>query len=240
MGSLGEGSETYFFECRDCDHIHTVAEKRVNTDADRYLRDFTVFIIDDDQGVLDVLSEFLRSEGYKTKAYSSPQTFLDEHDPSMPGCAVLDLSMPRKNGLDVQHELVTRGIERPLIFLSGRGTVPASVEAMKAGAVDFLPKPFKDDELLNAIKVAEERDSVRLQRAAERKAITKLIDKLTPREKEVMELVVRGHMNKNIAALLGTAERTIKEHRGRVMRKLGISSVAELVRLTSKVNTEPL
>jgi FixJ family two-component response regulator len=202
------------------------------------LRDFTVFIIDDDQGILDALSRFLRAAGYKTKAYSSPQAFLDEHDPSMPGCAVLHLSMPRKNGLDVQHELVSRGIGRPIIFLSGRGTVPASVEAMKAGAVDFLPKPFKDDELLSAIKVAEERDNVRLQRDAERKAASKLIDKLTPREKEVMELIVQGHLNKNIAHLLGTAERTIKEHRGRVMRKLGISSVAELVRLTSKVITE--
>ena len=203
------------------------------------MRDFTVFIIDDDQGILDALSRLLRAAGYKTKAYSSPQAFLDEHDPSMPGCLVLDLSMPRKNGLDVQHELVTRGIERPIIFLSGRGTVPASVEAMKAGAVDFLPKPFKDDELLSAIKVAEERDRVRLVRDTGRNAASKLIDKLTPREKEVMELIVRGHMNKNIAHLLGTAERTIKEHRGRVMRKLGISSVAELVRLTSKVITDP-
>src|SRR6478736_305432 len=192
--------------------------------------DFRVFIIDDDQGILDALNRFLRTAGYETKAYSSPQAFLDEHDPSMPDCVVLDLSMPRMNGLAVQRELVTRGIERPIIFLSGRGTVPASVEAMKAGAVDFLPKPFKDDELLDAIKVAEERDSVRLQRDAGRNAASKLIDKLTPREKEVMALIVRGHMNKNIAHLLGTAERTIKEHRARVMRKLGISSVAELVR----------
>jgi FixJ family two-component response regulator len=203
------------------------------------LPEFAVFIIDDDQGVLDALSRFLQAAGYDTKAYSSPQAFLDEHDPSMPGCVVLDLSMPRMNGLDVQHELVMRGIERPIIFLSGRGTVSASVEAMKAGAVDFLPKPFKDDELLSAIKVAEERDRVRLQRDAGRKAASKLIDKLTPREKEVMELVVRGHLNKNIAALIGTGEKTVKVHRGRVMRKLGISSVAELVRLTSKVISEP-
>ena len=201
--------------------------------------DFRVFIIDDDQGILDALNRFLRTAGYETKAYSSPQAFLEEHDPSMPGCVVLDLSMPRMNGLAVQRELVTRGSERPVIFLSGRGTVPASVEAMKAGAVDFLPKPLKGDELLSAIKVAEERDLVRLQRAAERKAAGKLIDKLTPREKEVMELVVQGHLNKNIAALIGTTEKTVKAHRGRVMHKIGVRSVAELVRLTSKVTTKP-
>ena len=147
--------------------------------------------------------------------------------------------MPRMNGLEFQRELVTRGIERPIIFLSGRGTIPASVEAMKAGAVDFLPKPCKGDELLNAIKIAGQRDGVRLQRAAERKAANKLIDKLTPREKEVMELVVQGHMNKNIAALIGTTEKTVKLHRGRVMQKMGVRSVAELVRLASKVTTEP-
>src|SRR5207342_321040 len=203
------------------------------------LPDFTIFIIDDDQGILDALNRFLRTAGYETKAYSSPQAFLEEHDPSMPGCVVLDLSMPRMNGLAVQRELVTRGTERPIIFLSGRGTVPASVEAMKAGAVDFLPKPLKGDELLSAIKVAEERDLVRLQRAAERKAAGKLIDKLTPREKEVMELVVQGHLNKNIAALIGTTEKTAKAHRGRVMHKIGVRSVAELVRLTSKVTTKP-
>ena len=203
------------------------------------LPDFTVFIIDDDQGMLDALIRFLRTAGYETKAYSSPQAFLDEHDPSMPGCVVLDLSMPRMNGLEFQHELVTRGIERPLIFLSGRGTIPASVAAMKAGAVDFLPKPCKGDELLNAIEIAGQRDGVRLQRAAERKAASKLIDKLSPREKEVMELVVRGLLNKNIAAQIGTTVKTVKVHRGRVMKKMGVRSVAELVRLTSKVTTEP-
>ena len=104
------------------------------------MQNFTVFIIDDDQGVLEALSSFLRGAGYKIKAYSSPQAFLDEHDPSMPGCAVLDLAMPRVNGLAVQQELVMRGIERPIIFLSGKGTVPEIVEAMKAGAVDFLPQ----------------------------------------------------------------------------------------------------
>ena len=202
------------------------------------LSDFTVFMIDDDQGVLDALSALVQEAGYEAKAYSSPQAFLDDYDPSMPGCVVLDLSMPGMDGLAVQREFVSRGIERPIIFLSGRGTVPASVEAMKAGAVDFLPKPCKGDELLNAIKVAEERDRVTLQRAAERKAASKLIDKLTPREKEVMELVVQGHLNTNIAALIGTTVKTVTVHRGRVMKKMGVRSVAELVRLASKVITE--
>ena len=200
---------------------------------------FTIFIIDDDQSVLDTLSMLLSSVGYETKPYSSPQAFLDEHDPSLPGCVVLDLLMPHINGLDVQRELVTRKIERPIIFLSGNGTIPASVEAMKAGAVDFLPKPVNGDELVNAIKIAEERDRVRLQRAAERKAVSKLIDQLTSREKQVMELVVRGHLNKDIAALIGTREKTVKLYRGRMMKKMGVRSVAELVRLASKVITEP-
>jgi FixJ family two-component response regulator len=197
------------------------------------LPDFTVFIIDDDQGMLDALIRFLRTAGYETKAYSSPQAFLDEHDPSMPGCVVLDLSMPRVTGLAVQRELVTRRIERPIIFLSGRGTIPTSVEAMKAGAVDFLPKPFKGDDLLNAIKIAEERDRVRLQRAVERKAASKLIDKLSPREKEVMELVVQGHLNKNIAALIGTVEKTVGPPRGVMKNGRGALPGG---RLTSKSN----
>ena len=203
------------------------------------LPDFTVFIIDDDQSVLDALVRLLRIAGYEAKAYSSPQAFLDDYDPSMPGCVVLDLSMPGMDGLAVQREFVSRGITRPIIFLSGRGTVPASVVAMKGGAVDFLPKPFKRDELLGAITVAKDRDRITLQRAAEQKAISKLIDKLSPREKEVMGLVVQGLLNKNIAALIGTVEKTVKVHRGRVMKKMGVRSVAELVWLTSKVIAEP-
>jgi FixJ family two-component response regulator len=203
------------------------------------MRKFTIFLLDDDQGVLHALTTLVRAHGYRSKPYSSPQRFLDEHDASVPGCVLLDLSMPAMNGLDVQRELVTRGIERPIIFLTGFGTVPVSVEAMKAGAVDFLPKPVKDDDLLGAIKLAEKRDRNRLQKAAERKAIGKLINKLTPREREVMDLVVRGTLNKNIAFAMGTVEKTAKVHRGRAMKKMGVSSVAELVRMVSKVLSDP-
>jgi len=146
--------------------------------------------------------------------------------------------MPAMNGLDVQRELVKRGIERPIIFLTGFGTVSASVEAMKAGAVDFLPKPVKDDELLNAIKIADKRETIRLQRDAERSAITEVIGQLTPRQREVMQLVVQGHMNKDIAPLIETTEKTVKVHRGRMMQKMGVRSVAELVRMVNKVLSE--
>jgi len=202
------------------------------------MRNFTIFLIDDDQDVLQFLTTFVRTHGYKSRAYSLARHFLDEHDPSVPGCVLLDLSMPAMNGLDVQRELVKRGIERPIIFLTGFGTVSASVEAMKAGAVDFLPKPVKDDELLNAIKIAEKRETIRLQRDAERSAITEVIGQLTPRQREVMQLVVQGHMNKDIAPLIETTEKTVKVHRGRMMQKMGVRSVAELVRMVNKVLSE--
>jgi FixJ family two-component response regulator len=200
---------------------------------------FTVFVVDDDEGVLHGLSRLLRAHGYGNKTYSSARAFLDEHDASMPGCVVLDLLMPEIDGLNVQQELIKRGIERTIIFLTGVETVGASVKALKAGASDFLLKPYKDGELLNAIKVAEKRDSIRLQRDAERKSISKRIDTLSPREREVMDLVVRGTLNKNIAADMGTGIKTTKVHRGRVMKKMGVKSVAELVRLTSKILSEP-
>jgi FixJ family two-component response regulator len=197
---------------------------------------FTVFVVDDDEGVLRGLSRLLQAHGYSNKTYSSAQAFLDEHDASVPGCVVLDLSMPGMNGLDVQHELIKRGTQRTIIFLTGVGTVDASVRALKAGALDFLLKPFKDGELLNLIKLAEQRDSIRFQRDAERKAIIKLIATLSPRERECMDLVVRGALNKNIAAEMGTGMKTAKVHRGRVMKKMGVRSVAELVWMLNKLS----
>lgn len=197
---------------------------------------FTIFIVEDDRGVLRALSRFLQVAGYKTRAYSSPQEFLDQHDPLLPGCVVLDLTMPALSGLDVQRALADRGVDRPVIFLSGAWAAPSVVKAMKAGAVDFLSKPVDKTALLDAIKTAEKLDSVRLRTVAQREIVKKLIDTLTARQREVMALVAQGMANKGIAAQLGTREKTIKAHRGRMMHKMGVRSVAELVRLTMKAD----
>lgn len=189
---------------------------------------FTVFLIVDDQGRLDTLNSLLRAVGYETKAYSAPQVFLDEHDPAVHGCTLLDLSMPGLNGLDVQQELVRRGIDRPIIFLTGSESVSASVEAFKA---DFLIKPAKEAELLSAIRTAVKRDSERLHSYA----VAKRVDTLTPRERLVLALVVRGVLNKNIAAALRIREKSIEVNRSRAMKKLGAKNVSELVRMTSKL-----
>ena len=192
---------------------------------------FTVFLIDDDQGRRDTLNSLLRAVGYDTKAYTAPQPFLDEHDPAVHGCTLLDLSMPGLNGLDVQQELARRGIDRPIIFLAGSESVSARVEAFKAGAIDFLIKPAKEAELLSAIRTAMKRDSERLHLYA----IAKRVDTLTPRERQVLALVVRGVSNKNIAAALGVRETSIEVNRARGMKKLGAKNVSELVRMTSKL-----
>jgi len=197
---------------------------------------FTVFLVDNDRHTLDGVSQLLHSVGHSTKTYVQPKTFLDEHDRSAHGCVVLELSMPGLNGLDVQKELLKRGVERPIIFLTGRATIETSVEAMKAGAIDFLPKPCKADELLSAISIAEERDRVRLQDQAERDAAASRLATLRPREREVIGLVVSGMANKNIAAALGISLRTVKEHRGRACNKMGVRHVAELVRMMGKVS----
>ena len=189
---------------------------------------FTVFLIVDDQGRLDTLNSLLRAVGYETKAYSAPQVFLDEHDPAVHGCTLLDLSMPGLNGLDVQQELVRRGIDRPIIFLTGSESVSASVEAFKA---DFLIKPAKEAELLSAIRTAVKRDSERLHS----NAVAKRVDTLTPRERLVLALFVRGVLNKNIAAELGVREKSIEVNWSRAMKKLGAKNVSELVRMTSKL-----
>jgi FixJ family two-component response regulator len=195
---------------------------------------FTVFLVDDDAGVLTALSRLLRARGYDARSYLSPQEFLAHHDPTVPGCAVLDVSMPGLDGLELQQALTAAGSFRPVIFLTGRGDIPTSVRAMQAGAIDFLTKPVSDEHLLGAIARAEERDTTSRQTRAELASIEAKIATLTPREREVLRHVVAGRLNKQIAGDLGTVEKTIKVHRGRMMEKLGVRTVADLVRLAEK------
>jgi FixJ family two-component response regulator len=195
---------------------------------------FTVFLVDDDSGVLKGLSRLLRANGYDARPFTSAREFLDRADPAAPGCAVLDVAMPGLDGLALQAALTDRGGQRPIIFLTGTGSIPTSVRAMKAGAIDFLTKPVKEKDLLNAIARAQDVDGKNRQVSAELAAISAKIATLTPREREVLSHVVAGRLNKQIAADLGTAEKTIKVHRGRMMQKLGVRTVADLVRLAEK------
>lgn len=200
---------------------------------------FTVYLVDDDAGVLKALSRLLRAKGYEVKPYSSPQKFLKQHDPAVPGCAVLDVSMPGLDGLELQQALTTGGSHRPVVFITGKGDVPTSVRAMKAGAIDFLTKPTKDTDLLEAIRRAEGREAEARQRLSELEAIQAKLRTLTPREREVLTHVVAGRLNKQIAGDLGTVEKTIKVHRSRMMEKMGLRTVADLVRMAEKAQIGP-
>lgn len=193
---------------------------------------FTVFLIDDDVGTLTTLSGFLRASGYATKTFFSSQAFLSGHDVSIPGCVILDLSLPSLNGLEVQRSLLDQGIERPVIFISGKTKAPEIVRAMRAGAIDFLIKPVDESQLLAAIKSAEKWDNTRRNIETRRKIVLKKIAELSKREKEVLALMVAGLQSKTIAEKLGTREKTVKVYRGRVHRKMGVKSLAELVRMT--------
>jgi FixJ family two-component response regulator len=195
---------------------------------------FTVFLIDDDRRVLRALSRLLRARGYEPCPFESPQAFLDRDDVEVPSCAVFDISMPGLDGLALQKILTDRGSQRPIIFLTGTGNIPTTVRAMQAGAVDFLTKPVKERDLLSAIARAENVDCKNRRVRAERAAVNARIVTLTPRERQVLSHVVAGRLNKQIAADLGTVEKTIKVHRGRMMQKLGVRTVADLVRLAEK------
>jgi FixJ family two-component response regulator len=182
---------------------------------------FTVFIVDDDSGVIRALSRLLKSHGYEAQSFTSSRKFLQTHDAAMPGCAVLDLSMPDLNGLELQQALSREGaVPRPIIFLTGHGDIPTSVQAIKAGAVDFLTKPVRDDALLAAIAQAEKLDARSRIAHAELSAIRARLSSLTPREQ--------------IAGDLGIVEKTIKVHRARMMRKMNVRTVADLARLAEK------
>ena len=195
---------------------------------------FTVYLVDDDAGVLKALSRLLRAKGYEVKSYVSPQEFLEQHDPAVSGCAVLDVSMPGLDGLELQRALTAGGSHRPIVFITGKGDVPTSVRAMKAGAIDFLTKPTKDTDLLEAVRRAEERDAEARRRLSELEVVQAKLRTLTPREREVLTHVVAGRLNKQIAADLGTVEKTIKVHRSRMMGKLGLRTVADLVRMAER------
>ena len=195
---------------------------------------FTVYLVDDDPGVRNGLSRLLRASGYDVRPYSSPEEFLQQHDPAAPGCAVLDVAMPGLDGLGLQQALTAGGSHRPIIFITGKGDVPTSVRAMKAGALDFLTKPVNEPDLLEAISRAKTRDTELRQVNSELDSIRAKLNTLTPREREVLTHVVAGRLNKQIAADLGTVEKTIKVHRSRMMEKLGMRGVADLVRMAEK------
>jgi FixJ family two-component response regulator len=199
-----------------------------------------VFLIDDDASVRRGVSRLLRSAGYRSEVFGSASDFLAREQHPGPACVVVDVRMPGLNGMDLQSVLIERRREEQLVFITGHGNISMCARAMKAGAVDFLQKPFQVAELLECVERALTRSADQRQRSIEKAAARRLLDLLTPREFEVMQLVVTGMLNKQIASTLGTAEKTIKVHRGRVMKKLGIVSVAELVRLVEMARATPV
>ena len=194
-----------------------------------------VRVVDDDASVLKSVDRLLRSAGFAVRTFPSPQAFLQQHDGAAPGCLVLDLAMPGLDGLQLQSALARSGDPCPVIFITGNGDIPSSVRAMKAGAVDFLTKPFDQGQLLAAVRAAIEMDRIARAERAERSSVDLRLAVLTPREHQVMAHVVAGHLNKRIAADLGISEKTVKVHRARVMDKMGAGSVAELVTMVSSV-----
>jgi len=193
-----------------------------------------VFVVDDDAAVRKAVSRLLRSAGIAVAVFASPTEFLAQYDPDTPGCLVLDIAMPGFNGLQLQTALGEKGSVLPIIFLTGHGDVSKSVQAMKHGAFDFLTKPVKDKDLLTAVRAAIETDAFVRREKAKMSEILARLDKLTPRERELLEHVVAGKLNKQIAADLGITEATVKMHRARVIAKMKVQSVAELARLTER------
>jgi FixJ family two-component response regulator len=198
-----------------------------------------VFVIDDDESVRKGLKRLLRSANYESEVFKSASDFLARPPHPGPACVIVDVQMPGINGIDFQQALIQRRREEQLVFITGHGNIPMCAQVMKAGAVDFLPKPFNSHELLKCIEDALHRSAEQRRRAAERNEARRLLDLLTPREFEVMQLVTRGMLNKQVGGELGVAEKTVKVHRGRLMQKLGVASVAELVQLVQKAEVRP-
>jgi len=189
-----------------------------------------VVIVDDDAAVRDSLDSLFRSIGMQTRLFASPAELLKAELPDVPGCMILDVRLPGISGLDFQAQLTEHGIELPTVFMTGFGDIPMTVRAMKAGAVDFLSKPFREQDMLDSMSAAIERDRLRRSQALLRDDLLSEYEKLTPREREVMAHVVAGLMNKQVAGKIGLSEITVKIHRGNVMRKMGVRSLADLVR----------
>lgn len=194
----------------------------------------TVYIVDDDASLRKALTRLCLSQGLRVQAFPSAREFLESLVPESPACLVLDVQMPDLTGLDLQAELVARRFQTPVVFITGHGDIPMSVRAMKAGAVDFLTKPFHDKDLLTVIRAALGKDSSQQSAHAERETILRRLETLTPRERQVFDLVIQGLLNKQVAADLGASEQTIKVHRHRVMAKMGVPSLAELVQAAVK------
>jgi FixJ family two-component response regulator len=193
----------------------------------------TIFIVDDDADVCRAMSRLLRSAGYSTRTFSSTSEFLAQYDPEPAGCILLDLTMPEHDGLEVQAMLASAGSRRPVIFLTGNGSIPATVAAIRAGAINFLTKPVTEPCLFEAVEEALRVDARQRFAGRMHTVLKERLESLTPRERQVLEQVIRGRLNKQVAADLGTVEKTIKVHRARVMRKMGARSLAELVQLAS-------
>ena len=201
--------------------------------------DDTVFVVDDDASIREALAGLIRSVGLRVEVFAACQDFLSRPLPDVPSCLILDVRLPGLSGLDLQRQLSESGNRIPVIFMTGYGNIPMSVRAMKAGAVEFLTKPFRDKDLLDAIQMAIERDRQRRLEDQEVSDLQQRFALLTPREQEVMGWVISGKLNKQIAGEIGTSEITVKVHRGNVMRKMGADSVADLVRMAARIGLVP-